>query len=302
MALKVDVDTYRGTKEGVPQLVELFKKHQAQATFYFSLGPDQTGRALKRVFRPGFFSKVSRTSVLKHYGLKTILYGTLLPAPHIARKCAHIMRETLASGFEVGIHTYNHIKWQDYVCNKDFEWTKKELELAAAEFTLVFKDMAKTHAAAGWQINDHAIKIENSLMRLEYSSDTRGTSPFLPVIENKLINCPQLPTTLPTLDELIGVNGIDESNVADYILDLTAATAATATQVYTLHAELEGMRFKPILEKLLIGWKKQNHNLVSLKTIYNHLIQNQCKLPHHQITMGEISGRSGKVAMQGPVI
>ena len=66
LALKIDVDTYRGTLEGVPRLVELLRKHDAQATFLFSLGPDHTGRAIKRVFRRGFLKKVSRTSVTSH--------------------------------------------------------------------------------------------------------------------------------------------------------------------------------------------------------------------------------------------
>src|SRR5690349_23194149 len=96
LALKVDVDTYRGTREGVPRLVDLLKKHGAGATFLFSLGPDHTGRALRRAFRPGFFSKVARTSVLEHYGLRTLLYGTLLPGPDIGRRCASVMRATRA--------------------------------------------------------------------------------------------------------------------------------------------------------------------------------------------------------------
>src|SRR5712691_2823268 len=75
LALKVDVDTYRGTKRGVPRLVELLKKHGAGATFLFSLGPDHTGRAIKRVFRSGFVRKVSRVSVLSHYGLRTLQIG-----------------------------------------------------------------------------------------------------------------------------------------------------------------------------------------------------------------------------------
>ena len=78
LVLKVDVDTYRGTLIGVPRLVDLFRRHGADATFLFSLGPDHTGRAIKRVFRPGFLSKVSRTSVLAHYGLKTLLYLSLI--------------------------------------------------------------------------------------------------------------------------------------------------------------------------------------------------------------------------------
>ncbi|EQD28662.1 polysaccharide deacetylase protein, partial [mine drainage metagenome] len=91
LALKVDVDTLRGTRTGVPALVELLRAEQAQATFLFSLGPDHTGRALKRVFRPGFLGKVKRTSVLEHYGLRTLLYGTLLPGPDIGLKTAPIL-------------------------------------------------------------------------------------------------------------------------------------------------------------------------------------------------------------------
>ena len=53
LALKVDVDTLRGTREGVPNLAVLLKKHAADATFLFSLGPDHTGRAIKRAFRRG---------------------------------------------------------------------------------------------------------------------------------------------------------------------------------------------------------------------------------------------------------
>src|SRR5262249_7374639 len=92
LALKVDVDTLRGTREGVPRLVEIFQRRGAAATFLFSVGPDHTGRALKRVFRRGFLSKVSRTSVLTHYGLRTLLYGTLLPGPMIGRSCAQDLR------------------------------------------------------------------------------------------------------------------------------------------------------------------------------------------------------------------
>ena len=77
IGLKVDVDTLRGTREGVPRLMALFNKYGVDATFYFSVGPDNTGRAMRRVFRKGFAQKVARTSVLKHYGLKTLLYGVL---------------------------------------------------------------------------------------------------------------------------------------------------------------------------------------------------------------------------------
>ena len=92
IGLKVDVDTLRGTREGVPRLAALLRRHGADATFYFSVGPDHTGRAMRRVFRKGFARKVARTSVLKHYGLKTLLYGVLLPGPDIGARAAAEMR------------------------------------------------------------------------------------------------------------------------------------------------------------------------------------------------------------------
>ena len=57
------------------------------------------------MFRRGFLGKVARTSVLEHYGLKTLLYGTLLPGPDIGARCgAELMRAVRAAGFETGIH------------------------------------------------------------------------------------------------------------------------------------------------------------------------------------------------------
>jgi len=113
IALKVDVDTLRGTLEGVPELQQQLQEIGVPATFLFSLGPDHTGWALKRIFRPGFFIKVSRTSVIEHYGLKTLSYGVLLPAPDIGLKAKHVMQAVAKDGFEVGIHTWDHIVWHD---------------------------------------------------------------------------------------------------------------------------------------------------------------------------------------------
>src|SRR6202035_3620473 len=134
IGLKVDVDTLRGTREGEPRLAALFKKLAVDATFYFSVGPDHTGRAMRRVFRKGFAQQVARTSVLKHYGLKTLLYGVLLPGPDIGEKGGAHMRAVRDAGFEVGLHTYDHVRWQDYVAQATAEWTRAEFERGLRAF------------------------------------------------------------------------------------------------------------------------------------------------------------------------
>jgi len=294
IALKIDVDTYRGTREGVPKLVEILQRHKAGATFLFSLGADHTGRAVKRALRPGFMKKVSRTSVLEHYGLVTLLYGTLLPGPDIGVRCADVLRSVRDAGFETGIHTWDHVKWQDGVTNADAAWTLQQMELARERYENIFGERARVHGAAGWQMNAHSYRLTQRL-GFEYCSDTRGTHPFIPIVNGEIIACPQLPTTLPTLDELIGVNGLTTGNVADHILQLSSDHRPTG-HVYTLHAELEGMKLAPVFEQLLEGWRAAGHEPVSLRDYRAGLVNET--LPRHVVSTGEIDGRSGTLALQ----
>ncbi|MCB1781046.1 MAG: 4-deoxy-4-formamido-L-arabinose-phosphoundecaprenol deformylase, partial [Candidatus Competibacteraceae bacterium] len=192
LALKVDVDTLRGTLEGVPRLMDLFRRRQTDATFLFSLGPDHTGWAIRRVFRQGFLGKVKRTSVLEHYGLKTLLYGTLLPGPDIGRRAGEVMRSVRDAGFETGIHCWDHVLWQDHAAHADWQWTLGEMRKAVERYTEIFGVAAAVHGAAGWQMNRYALRLTGEL-GFAWCSDSRGTHPFLPVVDGKTIACPQLP-------------------------------------------------------------------------------------------------------------
>jgi undecaprenyl phosphate-alpha-L-ara4FN deformylase len=293
LALKIDVDTFRGTRVGVPALLDILKRHGAGATFLFSLGPDHTGRAIKRALRPGFMQKVNRTSVLEHYGFKTLMYGTVLPGPDIGKRCAPILRRVRDEGFEVGIHTWDHVKWQDGVAGASEPWTHWQMALACQRFREVFGEDATVHGAAGWQMNVHAYRRTQSL-GFRYASDTRGTHPFIPVVRAEIVACPQFPTTLPTLDELIGLDGVTGQNVAQALL---ARTESRRDHVFTLHAELEGMKLAGVFEKLLEGWKAQGYELTAMRELVASV--DPAKLPLHSVTDAGHPGRSGTLASQG---
>jgi peptidoglycan/xylan/chitin deacetylase (PgdA/CDA1 family) len=237
---------------------------------------------MRRVFRPGFFSKVSRTSVVEHYGIRTLLYGTLLPGPDIGVRGRDEMRATRDAGFEVGVHCWDHVRWQDFVASRDAAWTHREMELACERFESVFGEIPATWGAAGWQTNAHAARFQE---RFAYASDTRGTHPFLPIWNGQPVGCPQVPTTLPTLDELIGLH----ADPVQHLLSLTRG----GDHVFTAHAELEGGKLLPMFGALLGGWRKQGYELVRTDQMPLG------RLPRHEVIYGEVPGRSGTLALQG---
>ena len=234
---------------------------------------------MRRVFRKGFAQKVARTSVLKHYGLKTLLYGVLLPGPDIGRNAGAVMRGVHDAGFEVGLHTYDHVRWQDHVAGAS-AWTRIEFERGMKAFERVFGFFPQSHAAAGWQINAHALELER-----EYGLSTPVTpaaDAILAAACERRSSCPQLPTTLPTFDELLGRDGVDESNVADAMFRRsTDCRGPSGLQVFTLHAELEGMLLLNSFESLLAKWLAAGAVITRMAKIHELAVQRPLPAQRH---------------------
>ena len=75
-------------------------------------------------------------------------------------------------------------------------------------------------------------------------------------------------------------------------------TKAPRDHVFTLHAELEGMKLAPVFERLLAGWKEQGYDIVAMRDLV--AATELAALPLHAVGDGEIPGRSGTLAVQGP--
>jgi undecaprenyl phosphate-alpha-L-ara4FN deformylase len=298
LALKIDVDTDRGTRVGVPNLVTDLCTAGVPATFLFSFGPDQTGRAITRVFRPGFLKKVGRTSVVQLYGVRTLLNGTLLPAPHIGRRNEAAMRAVRDAGFEVGIHCHNHYRWQDYVQTMSAEEVRAEFGSARDEFRRIFGCEAPSAGAPGWQANAISRLIYDEAGLL-YGSDTRGMAPFFPHLGGRTFKTLEIPSTLPTLDELMGRPEYPEERIVPHLMSLLRPDTLN---VFTLHAELEGMGKRGLFGAFLAAIGKAGVEVVSLEEAARELLASREKIPVCAITQAEIDGRSGLVAVQGPKV
>jgi peptidoglycan/xylan/chitin deacetylase (PgdA/CDA1 family) len=291
IALKVDVDTYAGTRDGVPRLLEILERFGIKATFYFSMGPDNSGKTIRRVFKKGFLAKQLRTGAPSSYGLKTLLYGTLLPAPMIAASFPDILRQTEQQGHEAGIHCWDHVEWHDHLPVMPEKTAVTELSRASALFEEICGHRAVTSAAPGWTVTSVSLAIQDS-MGLSFCSDARGFSPFYPVLDGRRFATPQIPTTWPTMDEILGENGITGENINDHYLSLVKP----GLNVHTIHAELEGKTTVTPFNDLLKRLRDLGARFITLSEASAEFAVNA---PDHIIIMGEIPGRAGKVAIQG---
>ena len=243
--------------------------------------------------------------MVEHYGLKTLMYGVLLPAPDIGASCATQLRAVADAGFECGIHTWDHVVWQDNVRQRDAAWTKLQMAKSLERFRTIYGTDPTTHGAAGWQMNPHAFA-ELDEFGILYASDGRAQlnddgsltdpsiGPYRLAIDTTIQRCFQMPTTLPTLDELLGRTiagteiGLD--NIAEHVLTLTKQPR---DHVFTLHAELEGQKLAPIFDRLLTGWRTQGYRCVSMAEYASTI--DAATLPIRPLHWGEMPGRSGQL-------
>jgi undecaprenyl phosphate-alpha-L-ara4FN deformylase len=295
VALKIDVDTHQGLALGVPRMARMLAEERVAASFFIAMGPDNSGRAIVRVLRnPGFLAKMRRTRALSMYGLRTVLSGTLLPARQIALALPAVVRGLRSAGFEVGVHGWDHVRWQDRLDQLDEAAIRAELDQAFEAYRAIFRARATSFAAPGWRTNPRALKILDT-MGLAYRSDTRGRAPFRCRIDGDVLSTPEIPTTLPTLDEVMGRD--DLPNPAALLEFYLAQFSAERLNVHTVHAETEGMGELESFTVLVRALKQRRASFVRLGQIASRL--KSAELPVCEVVRTTLPGRAGWVSAQG---
>lgn len=292
LGLKLDVDTLRGYREGVPALLDLFDRLGIRSTMFFSMGPDNSGKAIRRVFRRGFLSKMRRTSAVSTYGLKTMLYGTLLPAPFIVESDPSILRLAVERGHECAVHAWDHVDWQDRLDSLGPRAVRETLGKAFGLFERITGFPARSCAAPAWKVTKTSLEVQDEF-GLDYCSDCRGKSPFFPVWGSDRFSTLQIPSTLPTLDEILGLDGQSPEEANRTLVD----GLREGINVHTFHAEMEGIGQLPLFEKFLRECMNRGVRFATLGDIAKSLSKEN--LPSCLIEPGEIPGRAGSVALQG---
>jgi peptidoglycan/xylan/chitin deacetylase (PgdA/CDA1 family) len=293
VGLRVDVDTRRGLDEGVPRLLELFRRLGIRASFFVTMGPDNSGRAIRRALRPSFLAKMWRTNPFKLYGLRTLLSGTLVPARLVGAGAPAILRQIAAEGHEVAPHGWDHVSWQDRIHRLDRVAVRADLDLAARAFTVAVGVAPSASAAPGWRTSPVALAAQDG-RGLLYASDTRGDTPFRPHLADGVLETLQLPTTMPTMDEIVG----RVSNVPRAL----ARAVRPGLNVFTLHAEVEGGAMLGTFETFLGELDASQVRLARLDDMAAGVMAAGDALPVARVVRGWIDGRSSWIALQGRTV
>lgn len=288
--LRIDVDTFRGTRFGVPNICRLLEKYSTKASFFFSVGPDNMGRHLWRLLRPTFFWKMFRTKATNLYGWDILLKGTLWPGPLIGKKLEGIIRATADAGHEIGLHAWDHYAWQAHIDDMDNEAIYDSLNKGVTLLTQILGYPPDCSAVPGWKSNDLVLK-EKSKFPFRYNSDCRGDSIFRPIVSGTELTQPQIPVTLPTYDEVIGRNSITNSNYNDYLLSLLDREKLN---VLTIHAEVEGIAYIEMFEQFIKNCISRDVSLAPLGVLLREYHANKSSA----IIKKEIIGREGWISCQ----
>ena len=291
IALRIDVDTYRGTGRGVPRLCEILKKHGVRGTFYFSVGPDNMGRHLWRLLKPSFLWKMLRTDAAGLYGPEIILMGTAWPGPKIGKRFRPVIRETMDAGHEIGFHAWDHHKAQAKLMSMSEAEMADEIDQGLAFLAGVTGGIVHTSAAPGWRTNARLLEVK---MRypFKYNSDCRGTHPFYPVVNGKRLEQLQIPVTLPTYDEALGRDGVNDANYNDHQIGLLTEERPN---VLTIHAEAEGGKCAAMFDAYLDRVKALGYEIIPLGELARRV---KDSAPDGEMELREFPGREGVLAVQ----
>ncbi len=292
IGLRIDVDTLRGTRMGVPALCQILKANDIHASFFFSVGPDNMGRHLWRLLRPAFLLKMMRTKAASLYGWDILLKGTFWPGPSIAGKAGQAIQRAARDGHEVGLHAWDHHGWQAGIKDMSASRIHSLLSQGTGALMSLTGKNPTCSAAPAWRSTDTAL-LEKEKFTFLYNSDCRGESLFYPKISGKILETPQVPTTLPTYDELIGQQGVTEENYNEHLF---SSLRPDRLNILTIHAEVEGIVHKAMFADFIKIAKERGCSFVPLGEIVRGEKKENIVIASIQERI--IPGREGWISVQ----
>lgn len=267
VGLKIDVLSLDAARQ-LPRLLRLLAEYELHASVFPTLGPlcDTPHGWISR-----WFCRSKR----------------------IDREFHDILLATAQAGHEMGAVAYQAQRWRNEVLQRDASWTQSQLSEGMLAFIQLFDYKPRVIAAAGFMINADVPALELEL-GLEYAVDTRGLHPYLPMTEAGVGRCPQVPVTLPSIEELVASGESLEDAHQSIFMESQKPLLPGHVFNFTLGEEAH----LAVLEKLLVMWMGSKREIVPLRRLKMALDETDSLPVHH---VGMIKNAAGHIcyAVQG---
>lgn len=283
VALRVEARTLRGLRDGMPNLMRLFSTFQVRASFFFPLGRDRSGRHPLATWRQR-----------RQLGAAAMLYGTLLPAPWLRADALKLLRTARDNGHDVGSFGLSPIEWSDHLAHADDAWVSDQLMRLRGDLEGLDDGLPCALATPQWQTGPALLRVL-APDDWRYTSMTRGRMPYVPMSQGVRSRVPEIPTTLPTVNEMLHHPGVTDANVHEYLY-AESRRLLPAGHVFAVSAEREGLDRLKLMEKLLVMWKGQDGTLRALDDVLKDIDMDS--LPCHQVGWATPPGGDNAMATQ----
>lgn len=248
------------------------------------------GRHVWRLLKPKFALKMLRTRAPKLYGWRTLLNGNLGPGPNIGQRSVAQIREVLTAGHEIGLHAWDHHFWQRRLDLNCARAVGEELGKGYEALSQLVGGPIMASAAPAWMSSDEVCRQKKGFP-FSYNSDCRGDRIFWPRLMGNEVGQLQVPTTLPIFDEIVGTANVTTKN---FFGTVVAQLRQEGLNLYTAHAEVEGLSLLKLFGDFLRGLVLQGYQVVPL----NEILNSGRQYPIMRMTRRSLAGRDGWLSYQ----
>lgn len=254
-ALRIDIESDKGIKKGIPKILDLLKKYNVKASFYLVMGGESN---LLDILK--YRNKVLKERKIKVFSKLEMVRMVLFPRDFV-RKNIQILRRILQEGHELGIHGWKHRAWTRGIGKIDIE---SHLRLAKERYIRAFKKQPISFAAPGFITNDKIISILDK-EGFRVISDLPGKKPFK-IKNTRITNVPVTitgPENTPIIENLAS-HGLNDSEILSII---TKKIGNNRLSVMYIHDLYECIQKIGLIEKIIQYVKSKDINIKTIQEI-----------------------------------
>ena len=260
VALRIDLESQKGIKEGVPKILNLLAKHDIKASFYLTMGGESNLLDLL-----GYRKKIPGKRKINVFSKKELIRMILFPRD-FAKENKSILKRILGEGHELGIHGWKHRTWTRGLEKINIE---KQIDNSIKKYWLLFGKKPETFCSPAFRINKKVIQILNR-KGIKIISDLEGEKSFK-IPDTNIINVPitiKGKNNTPIIEYLTG-EGFNDEEILEYLLKKMKEKKLATIYV---HGMFECIKKIDLLDNLFENLKKEK---IPIKTIKEIALKNE---------------------------